>query len=112
MTLPCLIRLNDPPPQLPLCLQGGNPDEAGGVAFLQRYDVTASYLCNQFMEASWQYNTNITQYNKQLMVRAAGSTTPTSRSTTSNSWSKQFRWTKPMNAISIPTNNPSSEALI
>lgn len=49
--------------------QGSNPNEAEGLQFLQRYDDAASFLCNLFMEASWLYNTNVTEHNKRNMVR-------------------------------------------
>ncbi|XP_018013811.1 angiotensin-converting enzyme-like protein Ace3 [Hyalella azteca] len=49
-------------------VSGHKTDENEAIRFLQRYDVTASHMCNAFMEASWRYNTNVTEYNRRVMV--------------------------------------------
>lgn len=43
-------------------------DEAQAKDFLVEYNSTAEVVWNAYSEASWAYNTNITDYNKQVMV--------------------------------------------
>ncbi|KAH1174233.1 angiotensin-converting enzyme isoform X1 [Mauremys mutica] len=43
-------------------------DEAQAQAFLAEYNSTAEVVWNAYSEASWAYNTNITDYNKQIML--------------------------------------------
>lgn len=44
-------------------------DEAQAVLFLAEYNSTAEVVWNAYTEASWAYNTNINEENKQIMVR-------------------------------------------
>lgn len=37
--------------------------------FLEEYNSTAEEVWNAYTEASWTYNTDITEANKQIMVR-------------------------------------------
>ncbi|EMP33716.1 Angiotensin-converting enzyme, partial [Chelonia mydas] len=43
-------------------------DEAQAKDFLVEYNSTAEVVWNAYSEASWAYNTNITDYNKQVML--------------------------------------------
>uniref|UniRef100_A0A8D0GV64 Angiotensin-converting enzyme n=1 Tax=Sphenodon punctatus TaxID=8508 RepID=A0A8D0GV64_SPHPU len=43
-------------------------DEAAAKTFLEEYNSTAEVVWNSYTEASWVYNTNITEYNKQIML--------------------------------------------
>lgn len=43
-------------------------DEAQAKEFLAEYNSTAEVVWNAYTEASWAYNTNITDYNKEIMV--------------------------------------------
>lgn len=43
-------------------------DEAEAKAFLEKYNSTAEVVWNAYTEASWTYNVNITEHNKQIMV--------------------------------------------
>lgn len=43
-------------------------NETVAKAFLQFYDRTAQVVWNQFMEAAWNYVTNITKKNQEEMV--------------------------------------------
>nr|XP_048686115.1 angiotensin-converting enzyme isoform X2 [Caretta caretta] len=43
-------------------------DEAQAKDFLGEYNSTAEVVWNAYSEASWAYNTNITDYNKQVML--------------------------------------------
>uniref|UniRef100_A0A6A7G2J0 Angiotensin-converting enzyme n=1 Tax=Hirondellea gigas TaxID=1518452 RepID=A0A6A7G2J0_9CRUS len=70
--------------------QGSNPNEAEGLQFLQRYDDAASFLCNLFMEASWLYNTNVTEHNKRNMISRQLQWSQFHRS--SYEEGRQFRW--------------------
>ncbi|ROT76267.1 putative angiotensin-converting enzyme-like [Penaeus vannamei] len=48
-------------------VEGTNTDEAQAINFLRQYDVEASVMCNRFMEASWDFNTNVTSVNRRRM---------------------------------------------
>lgn len=43
-------------------------DEAQAKEFLSEYNSTAEEVWNAYTEASWAYNTNITDHNKEIMV--------------------------------------------
>lgn len=43
-------------------------DEEKAKAFIAEYNNTAEVVWNAYAEASWDYNTNITDHNKQLML--------------------------------------------
>ncbi|XP_054851332.1 angiotensin-converting enzyme [Eublepharis macularius] len=43
-------------------------DEAVAQTFLMEYNSTAEVVWNAYTEASWAYNINITDYNKQIML--------------------------------------------
>uniref|UniRef100_A0A8B9ZHT4 Angiotensin-converting enzyme n=1 Tax=Anas platyrhynchos TaxID=8839 RepID=A0A8B9ZHT4_ANAPL len=43
-------------------------DEAQAKEFLAEYNRTAEEVWNAYTEASWTYNTNITDYNKEIML--------------------------------------------
>ncbi|NXE25143.1 ACE enzyme, partial [Ardeotis kori] len=43
-------------------------DEAQAKEFLSEYNSTAEAVWNAYTEASWAYNTNITDYNKEIML--------------------------------------------
>ncbi|XP_065507211.1 angiotensin-converting enzyme isoform X2 [Caloenas nicobarica] len=43
-------------------------DEAQAKEFLAEYNSTAEVVWNAYTEASWAYNTNITDYNKEIML--------------------------------------------
>lgn len=43
-------------------------DEAQAKEFLAEYNSTAEAVWNAYTEASWAYNTNITDHNKDIMV--------------------------------------------
>ncbi|XP_045138200.1 angiotensin-converting enzyme-like isoform X1 [Portunus trituberculatus] len=51
-----------------LALLGTNTNENEAVSFLRQYDVEASVMCNRFMEASWDFNTNVTDFNRRKML--------------------------------------------
>ncbi|XP_075578934.1 angiotensin-converting enzyme isoform X2 [Pelecanus crispus] len=44
-------------------------DEAQAKAFLSEYNSTAEAVWNAYTEASWAYNTNITDHNKEIMLQ-------------------------------------------
>uniref|UniRef100_A0A8C8RMH9 Angiotensin-converting enzyme n=1 Tax=Pelusios castaneus TaxID=367368 RepID=A0A8C8RMH9_9SAUR len=44
-------------------------DEAQARNFLAEYNSTAEVVWNAYTEASWTYNTNITDYNKEVMLQ-------------------------------------------
>lgn len=48
-----------------------NTDEVDAKKFLEEYNSTAEVVWNAYTEASWKYNTDINEANKQAMVRAA-----------------------------------------
>lgn len=45
-----------------------NADEQHAKAFLAQYNSTAEVVWNDYTEASWTYNTDITEANKQIML--------------------------------------------
>ncbi|XP_043911144.1 angiotensin-converting enzyme [Protopterus annectens] len=45
-----------------------NTDEEEAKAFIAKYNSTAEEVWNAYAEASWTYNTNITDHNKQIML--------------------------------------------
>ncbi|XP_045596886.2 angiotensin-converting enzyme [Procambarus clarkii] len=49
-------------------VQGNNTNEAEAIDFLRGYDAEASAMCTRFMEASWDFNTNVTQTNRRRML--------------------------------------------
>ncbi|XP_042221531.1 angiotensin-converting enzyme-like isoform X2 [Homarus americanus] len=49
-------------------VEGTNTNEVEAINFLRQYDREASIMCNRFMEASWDYNTNLTSFNKRKML--------------------------------------------
>lgn len=49
-----------------------NTDEVDAQAFLSEYNSTAEVVWNAYTEASWKYNTDINDANKNAMVRSAG----------------------------------------
>ncbi|KAK2720485.1 hypothetical protein QYM36_004387, partial [Artemia franciscana] len=55
-------------------LQGNNTDEAAALRFLVDYDKKASVVCNFVMSSQWNYNTNITDVNRQQMRKRSLST--------------------------------------
>ena len=62
------------PPDLPPFFPHLSPpldkiaDEAQAKEFLSEYNSTAEAVWNAYTEASWAYNTNITNENKEIMV--------------------------------------------
>lgn len=46
-----------------------NTDELDAKQFLETYNETAELYWNAYTEASWAYNTDINDENKQAMVR-------------------------------------------
>lgn len=46
-----------------------NTDELHAKTFLDEYNTTAEVVWNDYTEASWKYNTDINEANKQAMVR-------------------------------------------
>lgn len=46
-----------------------NTDELSAKNLLDEYNSTAEVVWNAYTEASWAYNTNINEANKQNMVR-------------------------------------------
>lgn len=46
-----------------------NTDELDAKKFLDEYNSTAEVVWNAYTEASWAYNTNISEHNKNIMVR-------------------------------------------
>lgn len=46
-----------------------NANERQAEDFLSGYNNTAEQVWNDYTEASWTYNTNITEHNNQVMVR-------------------------------------------
>lgn len=46
-----------------------NANEKQAEDFLSDYNSTAEQVWNDYTEASWNYNTNITEHNNQVMVR-------------------------------------------
>lgn len=59
-----------------------NTDEVDAQAFLSEYNSTAEDVWNAYTEASWTYNTDINDANKNAMVRSARWLTPL--------WSPQY----------------------
>lgn len=58
-----------PSPSPRLCLPLDKiVDEAQAKEFLSEYNSTAEVVWNAYTEASWEYNTNITDHNKEVMV--------------------------------------------
>uniref|UniRef100_A0A8C3XMN8 Angiotensin-converting enzyme n=1 Tax=Chelydra serpentina TaxID=8475 RepID=A0A8C3XMN8_CHESE len=55
-------------PPVPEGYPDGIADEAEAKDFLAKYNSTAEVVWNAYSEASWAYNTNITDYNKQIML--------------------------------------------
>lgn len=51
-----------------LCPLDKIADEAQAKEFLSEYNSTAEAVWNAYTEASWAYNTNITDHNKEIMV--------------------------------------------
>lgn len=51
-----------------------NADELDAKAFLEMYNDTAEVFWNAYTEASWKYNTDINEANKQAMVRPSETT--------------------------------------
>ncbi|XP_042865638.1 angiotensin-converting enzyme-like [Penaeus japonicus] len=49
-------------------VEGTNTNEAQAINFLRQYDSEASAMCNLFMEASWDFNTNVTAFNRRRML--------------------------------------------
>lgn len=47
-----------------------NTDEVDAQAFLSEYNSTAEDVWNAYTEASWKYNTDINDANKNAMVRS------------------------------------------
>lgn len=43
-------------------------DEEQAKEFLSEYNSTAEVVWNAYTEASWDYNTNITDHNREVMV--------------------------------------------
>lgn len=52
-------------------LSGMNTDEVDAQMFLSEYNRTAEVVWNAYTEASWKFNTDINDPNKQAMVRPA-----------------------------------------
>lgn len=46
-----------------------NTDELDAKQFLNEYNTTAETVWNAYTEASWKYNTDINEANKEAMVR-------------------------------------------
>ena len=46
-----------------------NTDESHAKTFLNEYNKTAEVVWNAYTEASWKYNTDINDANKEDMVR-------------------------------------------
>lgn len=51
-----------------------NTNEVEAKVFLDEYNSTAEVVWNAYTEASWSYNTNITEANKDEMVRPSDQT--------------------------------------
>ena len=47
---------------------GGNTNETECRLFLEEYNQLAMEVYSDFMEKQWAYNTNITEFNQQLVV--------------------------------------------
>ena len=47
---------------------GSNKDEQAGVRFLKEHDQKAQSTCRHVTLASWEYNSNLTEHNKQRYV--------------------------------------------
>lgn len=47
---------------------GSNQDEQAGVKFLKEHDQQSQHICRHVTLASWDYNSNLTEYNKQRYV--------------------------------------------
>ncbi|XP_064084729.1 angiotensin-converting enzyme-like [Macrobrachium nipponense] len=50
-------------------IEGTNANEVEAINFLRQYDGEASTMCNRFMEASWNFNTNVTDVNRRKPLR-------------------------------------------
>lgn len=48
-----------------------NTDELEAKKLLEEYNSTAEVVWNAYTEASWKYNTDINEANKQAMVRSS-----------------------------------------
>jgi hypothetical protein len=48
---------------------GSNRDEQAGVRFLRQHDLQAAKVCREVSLANWDYTTNLTEHNKQKLVR-------------------------------------------
>uniref|UniRef100_A0A4W3HQC2 Angiotensin-converting enzyme n=1 Tax=Callorhinchus milii TaxID=7868 RepID=A0A4W3HQC2_CALMI len=58
-------------PQVPDGYPNGiekNTDETEAEDFIKKYNMTAEKVWNDYTVASWAYNTNITEHNKQVMM--------------------------------------------
>ena len=64
------------------CQLSTNEEEA--VEFLTRYDEAQGEVLHKSVTGAWNYNTNITSYNLQVMV--SGIITPISLAITFKSW--------------------------
>lgn len=51
-----------------------NTNEVEAKTFLEEYNSTAEQVWNAYTEASWSYNTDINEANKQAMVRPSDRT--------------------------------------
>lgn len=56
----------------PLVYADKNTNEVEAKAFLDEYNRTAEEVWNAYTEASWSYNTDINEANKQEMVSQSG----------------------------------------
>ena len=45
-----------------------NSNEADAIAFLEQYDAEYGPLINDYVRASWNYETNLTDFNAALVV--------------------------------------------
>ncbi|KAK8746314.1 hypothetical protein OTU49_017362, partial [Cherax quadricarinatus] len=49
-------------------VEGSDTNEIEAINFLREYDKEASTMCTRFMEASWDFNTNVTETNRRKML--------------------------------------------
>lgn len=68
----------------PLVYADKNTNEVEAKVFLDEYNSTAEEVWNAYTEASWSYNTNITDANKEEMVRHQTSGSVSRRTTVSD----------------------------
>lgn len=61
-------------------------NETMAKAFLQFYDHTAQVVWNEFMEATWNYVTNITKKNQEEMVWYRLNSSPSFPCSSQGSW--------------------------